>query len=236
MSTDRTMDRPRDAGRGDQTDDGTGASDQTAGFTGASDQTGDGTGMSTGDGTGAPIAITTATVADAAQLAAVAAVTFPLACPADSLPEDIARHIATQLSAERFAAYIESPRHTILCLRAGDRIGGWSMVVLDQPTDPDVLAALSISPTVELSKFYVHPDHHGRGAAAALMRRTLDLAAGSGLPGVWLGVNQENARALRFYTKHGFRRVGSKRFLLGDRFEDDYILEQALPGEPGQAG
>ncbi len=184
---------------------------------------------------GGAISITTATVADAAQLAAVAAVTFPLACPADSLPEDIARHIATQLSAERFAAYIEAPRHTLLCLRAGDRIGGWSMVVRDQPTDADVLAALSISPTVELSKFYVHPDHHGRGAAAALMRRTLDLAAESGLPGVWLGVNQENARALRFYTKHGFRRVGTKRFRLGDRFEDDFILEQALPGEPASA-
>ncbi|WP_434992422.1 GNAT family N-acetyltransferase [Arthrobacter sp. Ld5] len=184
-------------------------------------------------GTGPPVHVTTATVADAAQLAAVAAVTFPLACPADSRPEDIARHIATQLSVDRFVGYIESPLHTILCLREGERVGGWSMVALDQPTDPDVLAALTIAPTVELSKFYVHPDQHGRGAAAALMRRTLELAADSGRPGVWLGVNQENARALRFYTKHGFRRVGTKRFRLGDRFEDDFILEQALPGGPG---
>ncbi len=199
--------------------------DRTMDSTGGADA---GTGPGTEPATRTPVTITTATVADAAQLAAVAAVTFPLACPADSLPEDIARHIATQLSAERFTAYIEAPHHTILCLREGDRIRGWSMVVLEQPTDPDVLAALSISPTVELSKFYVHPDQHGRGAAAALMRRTLELAAGSGLPGIWLGVNQENARALRFYTKHGFRRVGTKRFRLGDRFEDDFILEQAL--------
>ncbi|MHA7239671.1 GNAT family N-acetyltransferase [Arthrobacter sp. TMS1-12-1] len=198
------------------------------------DGTGDaGVGAGTGTGGGGTIEITTATAVDAAQLAAVAAVTFPLACPVDSPPEDIARHIATQLSAERFAAYIESPQHTILCLRDGGSIAGWSMVVLDQPSDPDVLAALSISPTVELSKFYVHPDQHGRGAAAALMQRTLELAAASGLPGVWLGVNQENARALRFYTKHGFRRVGTKRFQLGDRFEDDFILEQSLPGGQG---
>ena len=221
MSIDRTADGP-----GDRTRDRT--SGRTSGSAG-----GTGTIAGTDSGTGTTFEITTATAADAAQLAAVAAVTFPLACPADSLPEDIERHIATQLSAERFTASIESPRHTILCLREGDRIGGWSMVVLDQPTDRDVLAALSISPTVELSKFYVHPDHHGAGAAAALMQRTLELAAGSGLPGVWLGVNQENARALRFYTKHGFRRVGTKRFRLGDRFEDDFSMEQSLPGEPG---
>ena len=103
------------------------------------------------------------------------------------------------------------------------------MVVLDQPTDPDVLAALSISPTVELSKFYVHPDLHGSGSSSALMTATLQHAAGSGLPGIWLGVNQENARALRFYGKHGFGVVGTKRFQLGDRFEDDFIMEQALP-------
>lgn len=175
------------------------------------------------------IEISTATADDAAALAACAAITFPLACPPDSPPEDIRRHIGTQLSVERFEANIDAPGHTILCLRDGEEIAGYSMIVLNQPTDADVLSALSISPVVELSKFYVHPDHHGRGSAAALMAATLELAAASGLPGVWLGVNQENSRALRFYTKNGFRRVGTKRFRLGDRFEDDFILEQALP-------
>lgn len=176
--------------------------------------------------------ISKASVTDAVALAACAAVTFPLACPADSLPEDVQRHIETELSAERFAALIKAPNHTILCIRDGDRIAGYSMVVLDQPSDADVLAALTLSPAVELSKFYVHPDHHGRGSAAALMSRTLELAARSGLPAVWLGVNQENARAIRFYSKHGFRRVGTKRFRLGDRFEDDFILEQPLQAAP----
>ncbi len=181
------------------------------------------------------IDISTATAEDAVALAACAAVTFPLACPADSRPEDIRQHIETHLSAERFAALADLPGHTILCLREEGGIAGWSMIVLDQPTDADVLSALTISPVVELSKFYVHPGHHGRGSAAALMTATLDLAAASGLPGVWLGVNQENARAIRFYEKHGFRRVGTKRFRLGDRFEDDFILQQARPAGAGSA-
>lgn len=178
------------------------------------------------------IRITTATADDAEALAECAAITFPLACPPESRPEDIERHIATHLSTARFTALVDLPGHTILCLREDARVLGWSMVVLDQPADTDVLAALSLSPVVELSKFYVRPEQHGRGTAAALMAATLELAARSGLPGVWLGVNQENPRAIRFYEKSGFRIVGTKRFRLGDRFEDDYILEQSLAVAP----
>ncbi len=174
------------------------------------------------------IEITPATADDAEALAECAAITFPLACPPGSRTEDIEHHIATQLSIARFATMIGLPGHTILCLREGARILGWSMAVLDQPTNADVLDALSLSPAVELSKFYVHPEQHGRGAAAALMTATLDFAARSGLPGIWLGVNQENQRAIRFYEKSGFRIVGTKRFGLGDRYEDDFILEQSL--------
>lgn len=181
------------------------------------------------------IDISAATPDDAAGLAACAAVSFPLACPADSLPGDIERHIATHFTADRFIDTMARPGHTILCLREEGRVMGWSMLVLDQPTDTDVLASLSLSPVAELSKFYVHPEQHGRGSANALMAATLELAATTGLPGAWLGVNQENTRALRFYEKSGFRRVGTKRFLLGDRFEDDFILEQPLPARPVRA-
>ncbi|MEB0307431.1 GNAT family N-acetyltransferase, partial [Cryobacterium sp. 10I1] len=71
-------------------------------------------------------------------------------------------------------------------------------------------------------------ESHGRGVAAALMTATLDAARDRGARGAWLGVNQENARAIRFYGKHGFARVGTKHFLVGDRYEDDFVLERAL--------
>jgi RimJ/RimL family protein N-acetyltransferase len=45
---------------------------------------------------------------------------------------------------------------------------------------------------------------------------------------MWLGVNQFNPRANRFYEKSGFRQVGVKRFLLGGRYEDDFVRERAL--------
>ncbi|MBG6216891.1 ribosomal protein S18 acetylase RimI-like enzyme [Arthrobacter sp. CAN_A6] len=185
-----------------------------------------------------PRIICEATPDAAAALAECAAVTFPLACPPDSRPVDIEHFLANHLSAERFTEYLADPDRTVLCLRETGlpegspgygRVGGYSMLVRTQPADPDVLAALTLSPVMELSKFYVDPDNHGRGAAGALMHETLAHASRSGFPGIWLGVNQENHRAIRFYDRCGFGRVGTKRFRLGDRFEDDFILERSLP-------
>ena len=60
------------------------------------------------------------------------------------------------------------------------------------------------------------------------MEAAIEAARARGAAGVWLGVNQENERAQKFYVKSGFARVGTKRFLVGDRYEHDYVFERAL--------
>lgn len=170
-----------------------------------------------------------ATVADAGALAELAAVTFPLACPPSSSPEDIAAHLANTLSEDHFRGYLADPDITILVLDSGDRLNGYSLLVDRPASDPDVASALTLTPSVELSKCYVHPEHHGLGAAAELMHASVQAAGAAGRAGIWLGVNSQNARAIRFYGKSGFRKVGTKSFRLGSTVEHDFVLERALP-------
>ena len=68
----------------------------------------------------------------------------------------------------------------------------------------------------------------GPGAAAELMDASVECAAQRGAAAVWLGVNELNARANRFYGKHGFENVGIKHFELGGKREDDYVRERVL--------
>jgi ribosomal protein S18 acetylase RimI-like enzyme len=107
-------------------------------------------------------------------------------------------------------------------------LAGYTMLVTCDPDDADVAAAVITRPTAELSKVYVHPAYHGAGIAAALVSATVDEAAVRGAASVWLGVNQENGRANRFYEKSGFALVGTKRFEVGDRYEDDFVRERIL--------
>jgi ribosomal protein S18 acetylase RimI-like enzyme len=170
-----------------------------------------------------------ATTDDAGLLAELAAVTFPLACPPSSSPEDIAAHLANTLSEQHFRSYLEDPDITVLVIDAGGALRGYSLLVNRPAADADVASALTLLPSVELSKCYVHPEHHGLGAATELMHASLDAAAAAGAAAVWLGVNNQNARAIRFYEKSGFQKVGTKSFRLDSTVEHDFVLERALP-------
>jgi ribosomal protein S18 acetylase RimI-like enzyme len=166
--------------------------------------------------------------ADVPALAAVAAETFALACPPDMTRDRVEAFVSDVLSPDRFAEYVLDPaRHLLLAEEDGTAVG-YAMLVAGEPSDDDVRAAIRHRPTVELSKIYVLPSSHGRGTAARLMAEAIGWARSTGAAGIWLGVNQQNERAQRFYAKSGFERVGTKRFLVGGRYEDDYVLEQPL--------
>jgi GNAT superfamily N-acetyltransferase len=171
-----------------------------------------------------------AVAGDAAALHRIAALTFPLACTPHTPEAEKQSFIAQQLTEAAFTAYLADPARVLLVAGEEGRADliGYSMLLWGEPVDVDVAIALRHRPTIELSKMYVHPDHHGDGTSARLMAATLDAAQRSAASGIWLGVSQENLRANAFYAKHGFERVGHKRFHLGERFEDDFVLERAL--------
>ncbi|MCL2454900.1 MAG: GNAT family N-acetyltransferase [Micrococcales bacterium] len=174
------------------------------------------------------LTIAPVTADDLADLAALAARTFPLACPPGVRPAQIQRFIFDHLSTDSFARYFNDPdRHLVLARHDGLPVG-YSMCVCTEPTDPDVLAVIHGRPAVEISKLYADATWHGRGVAARLMTKALEDAKAQGARVCWLGVNKKNGRAQRFYTKHGFRVVGTKQFDVGGHVHDDYIMARPL--------
>jgi diamine N-acetyltransferase len=173
--------------------------------------------------------VRTATPADVPALAALAARTFPLACPPGSTAADQSAFIDAHLSPDRFAGYVSDAGRVVLVASDGrPELIGYTMLVAGEPADLEVQAALRVRPTIELSKCYVDAGHHGAGVSHALMSASLDAARATGAAAVWLGVNQLNARAQAFYVRNGFERVGVKHFVVGTRVEDDFVYERAL--------
>ena len=117
-------------------------------------------------------------VTDAVELAALAAVTFPLAAPDDTTAEAIESFIGDVLNAERFADHLVDPNRSLLVAEDAAELVGYAMLIHGEPDDPDVLAAVVTRPTIDLNKFYVHPDRHGSGDASTLMDAAVDAGAG----------------------------------------------------------
>ncbi|MCV7032603.1 GNAT family N-acetyltransferase [Mycobacterium sherrisii] len=170
------------------------------------------------------VQLATAAGGQAPELARVAALTFPLACPPTAAAENIASFIEANLSPDRFAQYLADPDRAVITATQSGRIVGYAMLIRD-----------SDATRAELSKIYVLPDQHGRGVASALMQRALDVARSWGAGRVWLGVNQENQRAQRFYAKCGFRINGTRTFQVGAQVENDYVMVRELDQPPRSA-
>lgn len=169
-----------------------------------------------------------ATPGDAGELADVAAVTFPLACPPWSAPDDIAAFIESDLSVARFTSYLNDPQRAVLVARHEGRIIGYAMLIRGVPDDENIQRAVPVRPAVELSKLYLLTDFHGTGVSSALIDAALAAAVAWDARCMWLGTNEKNERAVRFYTKCGFRINGAKRFRMGEFEEDDHVMIREL--------
>jgi ribosomal protein S18 acetylase RimI-like enzyme len=169
-----------------------------------------------------------ATPADAAAVAEVAAATFVLACPPHMPAEAVDAFVEEHLTPARFEEYVADPGRAVLLAEEHGRVVGYAMLVHGEPYDEHVASVVRLRPTTELSKIYVLPDAHGSGVASELLAAAVEAARRSGAAGMWLGTNQLNVRAHRFYEKSGFERVGTRRFHVGGRWEDDFVFERPL--------
>jgi len=197
-----------------------------------------------------PLTIRPARPDDATALAEVAAATFPLACPPGTEPADIEAFVRDHLSPEAFAGHLADPTCAILLAEPGpaepdpagpDPVGpvlGYTLARLpahpeDEPGDPDVAAVVPQRPVAELSKCYVRAEYHGSGLADALLAAAHADLAGRTVDGVplaatWLGTNRGNRRGRRFYTRAGYRVVGSRRFRVGAVLHHDVVMVRPL--------
>lgn len=163
------------------------------------------------------VRVVTTDSVDVEELADIAARTFALACPASVAPESVAAFVHANLSAARFGEYLADPRRAILTAASDGRIIGYAMLI--RGVDDDA---------AELSKIYVAAEHHGTGVAAELMDLALATAGAWGMARVWLGVNQANQRAQRFYAKSGFTVSGTRTFQVGASRENDFVMTRVL--------
>jgi hypothetical protein len=68
----------------------------------------------------------------------------------------------------------------------------------------------------------------GTGVGQLLIDKAISVAKEAGLQYIWLGVWEKYPRAIRFYEKHGFQRIGTHLFMLGQDEQTDILLKLSL--------
>ena len=133
---------------------------------------------------------------------------------------DIDAYVAQSFSPERQAAEISEPGGRVLVIE-DDRDGLLGFAHLRQSLKPPHITARY---PVEVARFYVDRPWHGHGIARVLMSACVAEARSRCADILWLLVYQDNARAVAFYEKSGFRKAGEQPFHLGSRVDQDGLM------------
>ena len=169
------------------------------------------------------ILIRRARTADARALATFARAIFDATFGPYNDPADMRAYMDVTFGEAQQEREIADPAIVTLLAEAGGELAGYAQVsARRQPP------AACDAPPVELMRFYVGSGWQGRGVAQALMRAVEREAARLGAGTLWLCVWGENARALSFYRKCGFREIGTTPFQLGRDMQTDLVMARQL--------
>ncbi|WP_346239311.1 GNAT family N-acetyltransferase [Niabella insulamsoli] len=84
--------------------------------------------------------------------------------------------------------------------------------------------------SLEIERIYVLKDFQGKRVGQLLYDKALEIAREEKVDYVWLGVWEENMRALHFYKKNGFVAFDQHIFKLGDDDQIDIMMKLPLKG------
>lgn len=82
--------------------------------------------------------------------------------------------------------------------------------------------------SMEIERIYVLQEYHGKKVGQILYDKAMQVANEKKVNNVWLGVWEENPRAIRFYQKNGFVEFDKHIFKLGDDKQTDIMMKKFL--------
>jgi GNAT superfamily N-acetyltransferase len=160
-----------------------------------------------------------ADASDAGLLAELGARTFLDTFAADNKPDDMAAYLSSSFSHARQTEELLDARTAYLIAEVDDEAIGYAQLHAG-----DAPEHVTGDAPVELVRFYVTRQWHGRGISGPLMRACIDEARRAGHRTMWLGVWERNGRAQSFYRKWGFEKVGEHIFQLGSDPQNDVLM------------
>jgi GNAT superfamily N-acetyltransferase len=178
------------------------------------------------------IAIRRGQAADAAAVAAFGERMFLETFGPANDPAHIRAYLDEAFGIAQQSADLADPDTTILLATLDDVLVAYAQLRRGPP--PECVAHAD---AIELQRFYLDHRAQGSGLASTLMDEVRATAAAWGAAHIWLGVWENNPRAIAFYAKCGYDDVGSKTFDVGTDRQVDRVMVAPLAaaGSPGPA-
>lgn len=163
---------------------------------------------------------------DAATLALIGQATFLEAFAGVLDGKNILAHCASAHSIKCYRSWLADGRYQLWLAEISPGSAPVGYMVLSSPELP--LSDLS-EYDLELKRIYVFSKFQGQGVGKKLLQAAIAAARARQAQRLLLGVYEHNTAAIGFYTRMGFRKVGTRKFNMGGLQCDDYVMALLIP-------
>ena len=166
------------------------------------------------------IRIRKATAADLEIIQEISINTFIETFAEANSPKNMEIYIQEHFNTTQVASEINNPESVFYLATLGTNTLGYLKLNFgNTQTDNHNLQAM------EIQRIYVLKAFHGKKIGQLFLNHAVKIGQQSGVESIWLGVWEENHKAIEFYNKNDFIEFDKHSFTLGKEVQTDLLME-----------
>ncbi|WP_177733933.1 GNAT family N-acetyltransferase [Flavobacterium inviolabile] len=163
---------------------------------------------------------------DIGQLQKVSKQTFWETFSASNSEENMTNYLEESFSVEKLTDELNNEHSDFYFALLDEKVIGYLKLNFGQSQ-----TELQDNKALEIERIYVLQEFHGKKVGQVLYEKALQIAGQVNADYVWLGVWEENLRAIGFYKKNGFVAFDKHIFKLGGDEQTDIMMKKVLKAD-----
>ena len=138
-------------------------------------------------------------------------------------PEDMQAYLDEAFETGKLSNELNNPDSMFFFLYFNGTLAGY-LKLNEAPSQTDI----NDTDSLEIERIYVAGEFQGEGLGRYLMEKAIAITTERKKKYAWLGVWEKNEKAIRFYEKNGFYKIGTHTFVMGEDAQNDYVMKKDL--------
>ena len=160
---------------------------------------------------------------DLSQLQKIGISTFSETFAEHNTKEDLEKYLKESFASEKLSAELANPNASFYFAVLNEEVIGYLKINFG-----NAQTELKDNKSVEIERIYVLQAYQGKKIGQLLYNKAIEIAREYKASYVWLGVWEENHKALQFYKKNGFVPFDTHIFKLGNDEQTDIMMKLEL--------
>jgi diamine N-acetyltransferase len=136
----------------------------------------------------------------------------------DGINDEIAHYVRCEFTPEKYLQSLYDLATHFFVAEHDNKLIGFAVIKLG------VDCPAGASSNIELQTLFVQEHHIGHSVGKLLLQAAQAKASKQPESALWLKVNANNGRAINFYAHHGYTKVGTAYFELGEGRYENHVL------------